>query len=118
MEVTETKGKVIVQSDTDDEYNAIQKLSQYQFVVKQNKVMKVNAPKKLYLRDTGILGDGISTGRLRDTDIEYTRTDAFIDKACELLVNCIEDFMFRRMEIWDEECKNQTLANLRKAGEE
>ena len=43
--------------------------------------MKANAPEKLYLRTTGKLGDGISTGRLRDTDIEYTSTDAFINKA-------------------------------------
>ena len=37
-----------------------------------------------------------------------------IDKACDVLVNCIEDFMSRRMEIWDEECKKQTLENIRK----
>lgn len=47
--------------------------------------MKANAPEKLYLRDTGILGDGISTGKLKDTDIEYTRTDAFIEKAEKFL---------------------------------
>jgi len=41
-----------------------------------------------------------------------------IDKACELLVNCIEDFMLRRMEIWDKECKKQTLENIRKKLEE
>lgn len=54
-------------------------------------------------------------GREKDADIEYVRTDAFIEKACKLLVDCIEDFMARRMEIWDEECKKQTLDNLRKA---
>ena len=37
-----------------------------------------------------------------------------INKACDVLVNCIEDFMLRRMEIWDEECKKQTLENIRK----
>ena len=47
--------------------------------------MKVNAPKKLYLSSTCKLGDGISTGRLRNTNIEYTRTDAFIKKACDYL---------------------------------
>lgn len=41
-----------------------------------------------------------------------------INKACDLLVNCIEDFMLRRMEIWDEECKKQTLENIRKKLEE
>ena len=47
-------------------------------------------------------------------NVAYTRTDAFIEKACELLVDCIEDFMLRRMEVWDEECKKQTLENIRK----
>lgn len=41
-----------------------------------------------------------------------------INKACDVLVNCIEDFMCRRMEIWDEECKKQTLENIRKTLEE
>ena len=41
-----------------------------------------------------------------------------IDKACDVLVNCIEDFMLRRMEVWDEECKKQTLENIRKTLEE
>lgn len=41
-----------------------------------------------------------------------------VDKACKLLVDCIEDFMARRMEIWDKECKQQTLDNIRKAMEE
>ena len=41
-----------------------------------------------------------------------------INKACDVLVNCIEDFMSRRMEVWDEECKKQTLENIRKTLEE
>ena len=41
-----------------------------------------------------------------------------INKACDVLVNCIEDFMTRRMEVWDEECKKQTLENIRKTLEE
>ena len=53
--------------------------------------------------------------KVSDSSIEYTRTDTFIEKACNLLVDCIEDFMARRMEIWDKECKKQTLENLRKA---
>ena len=40
------------------------------------------------------------------------------NKACDVLVNCIEDFMLRRMETWDEECKKQTLENIRKKLEE
>jgi len=53
--------------------------------------------------------------REKDADIEYTRTDTFIERACELLVDCIKDFIARRMEMWDEECKKQTLENLRNA---
>ena len=41
-----------------------------------------------------------------------------INKACDVLVNCIEDFMCRRMEIWDKESKKQTLENIRKTLEE
>jgi hypothetical protein len=41
-----------------------------------------------------------------------------INKACDVLVNCIEDFMSRRMEVWDGECKKQTLENIRKTLEE
>lgn len=44
--------------------------------------MKPNeAPENLYLSSTGKLKDGISTGRFCGTNIEYTRTDAFIEKA-------------------------------------
>lgn len=59
-------------------------------------------------------GSPINTKRIDNHDIEYVRTDVFIEKACKLLVDCIEDFMARRMEIWDEESKKQTLENLRK----
>ena len=41
--------------------------------------------------------------------------EQLINKACGLLVDCIEDFMSRGMEIWGEESKKQTLENLRKA---
>lgn len=51
-------------------------------------------------------------------DKQFTREkQALIDKACKLLVNCIEDYMSRRMEVWDESCKKQTLENLRKVME-
>ena len=49
---------------------------------------------------------------------EGEQREQLINKACDLLVNCIEDFMLRRMEIWDEECKKQTLENIRKKLEE
>lgn len=44
--------------------------------------------------------------------------EQLINKACNVLVDCIEDFMLRRMEMWDEECKKQTLENIRKKLEE
>ena len=79
--------------------------------------MKANkVPEKIYVHVKD--GKALNTWNkewIGVNDIEYTRTDAFIEKASELLVNCIEDFMIRRMEIWDEECKKQTLENLRNA---
>lgn len=44
--------------------------------------------------------------------------EQLINKACDILVNCIEDYMLRRMEVWSEDCKNQTLENIRKKLEE
>lgn len=48
------------------------------------------APEKLYFgeRDKGILN--IYSYKESDDEIEYTRTDAFIDKACEFLKDRIE----------------------------
>ena len=44
--------------------------------------MKANeAPEKLYLDATSKCGDTVFTIRNNDEDIEYTRTDAFIEKA-------------------------------------
>ena len=64
--------------------------------------MKANeAPEKLYLSSTGKLSDGISTGRLRDTDIEYTRTDAFIEKAKEWLIKNQKGFILTDKDITD-----------------
>lgn len=49
--------------------------------------MKANeAPEKIYLEkiypDNGVLPNGLNYTQ-RPNDIEYTRTDAFIEKACE-----------------------------------
>ena len=52
--------------------------------------MKANAPDKIYLNPL-LMEDGESIvrrctfERQRDSQIEYTRTDAFIEKACEWL---------------------------------
>ena len=39
--------------------------------------MKANAPEKIYLQEPTI----VRTQKMYDNDIEYTRTDAFIEKA-------------------------------------
>ena len=56
--------------------------------------MKVNeAPKKLYLHPTakGEVGASWLTFQLTNEDIEYVRTDAFIEKACEFLKSYRQD---------------------------
>jgi primase-polymerase (primpol)-like protein len=51
--------------------------------------MKTNeAPKKLYLLSNGL----ISYCRNTDEDVEYTRTDAFIEKAVKWLMDNIQDY--------------------------
>lgn len=53
--------------------------------------MKANeAPEKLYLDATSKCGDIIFTIKNNDTDVEYTRTDAFIEKACEWLYDNLQ----------------------------
>ena len=48
--------------------------------------MKANTPEKIYLDSYGSgFSHGFHTNKLNDNDIEYTRTDAFIDKACKYL---------------------------------
>ena len=51
--------------------------------------MKANAPEKLYISDSE-LNDAEHCiiwfkNQQNESDIEYTRTDAFIEKACEYL---------------------------------
>ena len=46
--------------------------------------MKANAPEKIYLSPSGVLYKG---DKQQNNDIEYIRTDAFIEKACEWLKN-------------------------------
>lgn len=52
--------------------------------------MKANAPKKLYVDVCDNLSDSILYGftqKRTDKDIEYTRTDAFIEKAVKWISN-------------------------------
>lgn len=48
--------------------------------------MKANgAPEKIYIFDNPIIDFSKLSQRQSENDIEYTRTDAFIEKACEFL---------------------------------
>ena len=49
--------------------------------------MKVNeAPEKIYIFENPVLDFTKLSVKQSDEDIEYTRTDAFIEKACEYLM--------------------------------
>ena len=50
-----------------------------------NKVMKANAPKKIYIFDNPILDFTKLSVRQGSDDIEYIRKDAFIEKAAQFL---------------------------------
>ena len=57
----------------------------------------------------------ISVGEIIDwLEKQDNQREQLINKACDVLVNCIEDYMLRRMEVWNEEGKKQTLENIRK----
>ena len=50
----------------------------------------MEAPEKIYLNKhpfTGELHDKWLQNKLDDSDIEYTRTDALIERACEFVAN-------------------------------
>ena len=58
--------------------------------------MKANeAPEKIYVhvRANKELGTTWHGKKITNGDIEYTRTDAFIEKACEFLDGCIPDYI-------------------------
>ena len=48
--------------------------------------MKANAPEKIYLQEP----TKVRTEKKYDNDVEYIRTDAFIEKACEFMINNID----------------------------
>ena len=56
--------------------------------------MKANAPERLYLSKTIYSTYLYQVPDPDDeTAVEYTRTDAFIEKACEFLDGCIPDYI-------------------------
>lgn len=54
--------------------------------------MKANAPEKIYIFENPILDFTKLSVRQSDTDIEYTRTDAFIEKAVKWLMDNVQDY--------------------------
>ena len=78
-------------------------------------VKKVQEDKDLYEKLNGLHGRVYDAYQLEK---QGEQREQLINKACDVLVNCIEDFMSRRMEVWNEECKKQTLENIRKTLEE
>ena len=57
-------------------------------ITEKNKVMKANeAPEKIYLTTDGNNSFVFTQKRSDNKGIEYTRTDAFIEKAAEYLAN-------------------------------
>ena len=63
--------------------------------------MKANAPEKIYTDENG---NNSLLKRHCDSDIEYTHTDAFIEKACEYILSHIPD-----MHILGKSCKTDEL---------
>ena len=61
--------------------------------------MKTNVPEKIYVSNYSLgLTYNWHNERLVVKDIEYTRTDAFIDKACDLLARMIWEVTYEDLE--------------------
>jgi len=62
----------------------------------------MEAPDKIYVADSTFPdyvdydGSPINTSKVDYTDIEYTRTDAFIEKACEWLSKHAKKYYFNK----------------------
>lgn len=70
--------------------------------------MKANeAPEKIYLQDsmsTDTIGDlwpEWFDAKVSDNSIEYTRTDAFIEKACEGIEHLLSGYIIRNFNFGD-----------------
>ena len=70
---------------------------------KKNKAMKTNeAPEKIYLPAIDLKTIGGCLAHSNDTeDVEYTRTDAFIEKACEWLDKNLIEYWEQTNEVPD-----------------
>lgn len=67
--------------------------------------MKANeTPEKIYLDSYGSgFSHGFHTNKLHDNDIEYIRTDAFIEKACVKLKKLMYDNLMFQGRLYREE---------------
>lgn len=62
------------------------------------------APEKIYIFDNPILDFMKLSVKQNDNDIEYIRTDVFIEKACEWLKNNIDSYyVTNEFEQWFDE---------------
>ena len=65
----------------------------------------MEAPDKIYLEkvypDNGVLPNGLNYNQ-SPSDIEYTRTDAFIEKAKQWLIKNADDYT------WYDECEGES----------
>ena len=60
--------------------------------------MKANeAPEKIYLQEP----TKVRTEKKYDNDVEYIRTDAFIEKACEGIVHLLSGYIIRNFHFGD-----------------
>ena len=84
--------------------------------------MKANeAPEKIYLSDftdTTELVFYVKQDNTKKTDIEYTRTDAFIEKACEGIKHLLSGYIIRNFHFGDSYEMDTLIEDFRKVMEE
>ena len=86
-----------------------------------DEVMKANAPEKLYVDVRENLSDSILYGfteKRTDEDIEYTRTDVSIEKACKKLEKCMYDNLMFQGRLHRKEVIETFIEDFKKAMEE
>lgn len=66
--------------------------------------MKANVPKKFYTDENGLFP---TSKCYCDSDIEYIRKDAFIEKACEFIKDHHHEFSFWNMKEYELEFSTQ-----------
>jgi len=79
--------------------------------------MKANAPEKIYLDPTlDALTEALSvkTG----ADVEYTRTDAFNEKACRAIEKLLSGYIIRNFNFGDSYDIDRLIEDFKKAMEE